>query len=219
MAAAGSSDAEKADFGLKIVLLGDTGVGKTTILNRQIETAGAPFRPATTSTIGITFKSRLYSIDGSVFRIEYWDSPGADRYKSMCSRICAGAAGAVLVYDVTSKSSFEHLEDWLAQAEKHRTLPKVLVANKADASDDRRQVLRAQGELFASKHEMQYFETSVALQDEVHAAFSELFALILDGIPDPPEPSQMLRRGVTIMPKLARDAGLRQALFLAKASS
>lgn len=181
--------------------------------------ADNPFRPATTSTVSVALKTRLYSIEGSVFKVQFWDTPGAERFVKLAARTCAGASGAVLVFDVTSRMSLEHLEDWLAQVEKFRSVPKVLVGNKADVSDDRRQVTSAQGELFAQKHGMAYMETSISAESSVRDAFSELFALILEGISDPPEPAQLLKRGVTIMPRLARDAGLRQALFLAKAAS
>ena len=120
------------------------------------------------------------------------------------------------MFDVNSKSSFEHLEDWIAELEAYTPMPKVLVGNKVDVAPELRQVSASQAELFAQKYGMAYFETSATADVEVHDAFSELFALIVEGIPDPPEPSLLLQRGITITSKLARDAGLRQALFLAK---
>ena len=168
------------------------------------------------ASIGVSFKVRSYDIDGSVFRVQYWDAPGAERYLRLTSRLCAGASGAVVVFDVNSKSSFEHLEDWIAELEAYTPMPKVLVGNKVDVAPELRQVSASQAELFAQKYGMAYFETSATADVEVHDAFSELFALIVEGIPDPPEPSLLLQRGITITSKLARDAGLRQALFLAK---
>ena len=100
------SQEEKEDYKIKIVVIGDSGVGKTNLIKRFIS---GTFDENTKATVGVEFISKSYKINKHIFKIELWDTAGEERYKSITSVYYKGSKGAFIVYDVTSKSSFDNI--------------------------------------------------------------------------------------------------------------
>ena len=124
----------KEDYKFKIVIVGDTGVGKTGLVRRFIQNT---FSKNTKATVGVEFISNSYKINNKILKIEIWDTAGQERYRSLTSSYYKGAKGAMIVYDVTNKISFENIDKWYNDmkdaTEKDITL--LIIGNKTDLSD------------------------------------------------------------------------------------
>lgn len=158
----------------------------------------------------------MYEVEGRTYRVQYWDCPGAERYMKLTSRYCAGAAGAIFVFDVTNKTTFDHLEDWIREVQKNNVVLKVLVGNKVDdGSRNAREVTTEMAEQLADKHNMDYFETSAITGTRTDAVFQDIFTQVVENIPNPPEPSLLLKKGIKIGKKMLTNRKFRQSLFMA----
>eukprot|EP00743_Colponemidia_sp_Colp-15_P003202 GILK01003459.1.p1 GENE.GILK01003459.1~~GILK01003459.1.p1 ORF type:complete len:226 (-),score=25.17 GILK01003459.1:407-1084(-) len=204
---------DECHFALKICVFGDGRVGKSAFVE-------ALSSGSTNSDFGVADGStQITSIhceeDACIYNVQFWSTPGAERYLRLASRISAGCAAAIFVFDVTNRTSFEHVDDWMKEVEKHQTMPKILVGNKHDLRVVGRvsDVTSEQAEEFARKHDMLYFETSAVQQSGVSAAFQQLFSDIVCAIPNPPEPSLLLRKGIKLGRGLTSNPRYRQALF------
>ena len=102
----------KEDYKIKIVIIGDSGVGKTNLLKRFISNS---FTQNTKATVGVEFTSKSYKINDQIFKIELWDTAGQERYKSITAVYYKGAKGVLVVYDTTSKTSFDNIDKWLGE--------------------------------------------------------------------------------------------------------
>ena len=108
---------EGYDLVYKIVLVGDTGVGKTNLLTRFSKNE---FNLESRATIGVEFATRTITTEtGDVIKAQIWDTAGQERYRAIASSYYRGAAGALLVYDITKKSSFESIDRWLSELREH----------------------------------------------------------------------------------------------------
>ena len=124
----------KEDFKFKVVIVGDTSVGKTNLVKRFINNS---FSKETKATVGVEFMSQSYIIDNKIYKVELWDTAGQERYKAITAAYYKGAKGALIVYDVTSKETFDHVDNW------HNDLTTkgspniniVMVGNKTDLKD------------------------------------------------------------------------------------
>ncbi|GAB1228228.1 hypothetical protein ENUP19_0380G0056 [Entamoeba nuttalli] len=127
----------------KIVILGDSSVGKTSLLQQYITKT---FAEQTKSTVGADFITREIDIDGKIIALQIWDTAGSERFCSLGPVFFRGADCCILVCDVTNESTFEHLDDWKKQLfqslsfEDLTNFPFVVVGNKSDCSDEERQV-------------------------------------------------------------------------------
>lgn len=160
------------DFLCKVVLVGDQGVGKSNILDRY--TANT-FAEDSKTTIGVAFASKSIKIDDTLVKMQIWDTAGQERYKAMTTSYYRGAVGCVLVYDVTRMASLESLESWLAEVNENATEPIVVIVcgNKCDLAGEM-EVHKEQGETFARKHGLQFFETSAKTGMNVHEAMDKM---------------------------------------------
>ncbi|XP_066423027.1 ras-related protein Rab-18-B-like [Molothrus aeneus] len=168
---------EPAGLTLKLLLVGDSGVGKTSLLRRFTDGA---FEPRLTPTVGIDFKVKKMLVEGRAVQLAIWDTAGQERFRTVTPSYYRGAQGVVLVYDVTRKATFTGLGRWLNELEMHTTSSstvKMLVGNKTDKPD--REVERKEGLQLARKHSLLFIETSAKTQDGVHHAFEELVIKIL----------------------------------------
>ena len=122
---------EHYDFIWKVVLIGDTGVGKTNLLSRYTRNE---FDAESKTTIGVEFSTRNMVIKGKTIRAQIWDTAGQERYRAITSVYYRQAVGALVVYDITKKPTFENLEKWLKELRQHAD-PNVcvmIVGNKTD---------------------------------------------------------------------------------------
>jgi small GTP-binding protein len=126
----------KDDFKLKIVVVGDSGVGKTNLIRRFIQD---DFQSNSKATVGVEFFSKSFKINDNVFKIEIWDTAGQERYKSITAAYYKGAKGGLVVYDVTSKTSFDNVDNWVSEIkEKASTdIKTMMIGNKIDLKDER----------------------------------------------------------------------------------
>jgi len=165
-AASASSD---YDFLFKVVLIGDSGVGKTRLLlNYFGEDTGSD---STVSTIGLDIKFKTIKLEGKVIKLHVWDTAGQERYKAVTPNVFRSAHGILVVYDVSNKQSFTNVKTWMEMIERHanENITVVLVGNKSDLGE--RQVSFIEGERLAQQFSTPFMETSAKSGDHVSAVF------------------------------------------------
>ncbi|TKY64116.1 Ras-related protein RABA3 [Spatholobus suberectus] len=163
---------EKIDYVFKVVVIGDSAVGKTQILSRF---ARNEFCFDSKSTIGVEFQSRTVTINGKVIKAQIWDTAGQERYRAVTSAYYRGALGAMLVYDITKRQSFDHVARWVEELRAHAdsSIVIMLVGNKADLVD-LRVVPTEDAVEFAEDQGLFFSETSALSGDNVESAFLKL---------------------------------------------
>jgi len=142
----------------KVVLLGDSGVGKTSIAVRYVQGLFAEDQP---STIGASFFTKRLTADDYKVKMQIWDTAGQDRFRSMAPMYYRGSQGAVVMYDVTSEESFTGVDAWITELRENvqGSLTIAIVGNKCDI-EDKRVIDTARGKEFALNHQCLFFETS-----------------------------------------------------------
>ncbi|GLC38103.1 GTP-binding protein yptV3 [Pleodorina starrii] len=184
------------DFTLKILLLGDSGVGKTSLLTRF---AHDNFDEQVASTIGVDFAVKKLSVYDKRVKLTVWDTAGQEKFRTLTTTFYRGAKGIIMVYDVSRPDTLLHLEEqWMRELELHGTeadAVRMVVANKVDVGDARR-VSWHEGSDFARRHGCLFAETSAKTNIAVANAFEELVLKILE------------------TPSLLEDAGLRSGTVL-----
>lgn len=156
------------DYHFKLLIIGDSGVGKTSLLLRFIEDS---FTSNHLTTIGIDFKTKMVKMKNSIIKLQIWDSAGQDRFKTITNSYYKGANGIILAYDVTDENSFHSIKNWLRQIEENTTkdIIKVLVGNKCDKDD--RKISFEEGEKLAEKSCISFFESSAKTNHYVNEIF------------------------------------------------
>ncbi|XP_067225072.1 ras-related protein Rab-18a isoform X2 [Chanodichthys erythropterus] len=137
---------------LKILIIGESGVGKSSLLLRFTDDT---FDPEIGATIGVDFKVKTLAVDGNRAKLAIWDTAGQERFRTLTPSYYRGAQGVILVYDVTRRETFAKLDNWLNELDTYCTrndLVKMLVGNKIDKED--RELERDEGLKFARKHSM-----------------------------------------------------------------
>ncbi|CAL1389616.1 unnamed protein product [Linum trigynum] len=173
---AGYRPEDDYDYLFKLVLIGDSGVGKSNLLSRFTKNE---FNLESKSTIGVEFATKSLSIDGKVIKAQIWDTAGQERYRAITSAYYRGAVGALLVYDVTRHSTFENVARWLKELRDH-TDPNIvvmLIGNKSDL----RHLVAVQTEdakAFSERESLYFMETSALTATNVEGAFTEVLSQI-----------------------------------------
>ncbi|KAM7134809.1 ras-related protein Rab-8A isoform 1-T1 [Macrochelys suwanniensis] len=164
--------AKTYDYLFKLLLIGDSGVGKTCALFRFSEDA---FNATFISTIGIDFKIRTIELDGKRIKLQIWDTAGQERFRTITTAYYRGAMGIMLVYDITNEKSFENIRNWVRNIEEHASpdVEKMILGNKCDVND-KRQVSREQGEKLAIGFGIKFMETSAKANINIENAFFTL---------------------------------------------
>lgn len=156
---------------IKLVLLGESSVGKTSIVSRFVN---QQFTDLQDSTIGAAYFSKLSMIKGENYRLEIWDTAGQERYHSLAPMYYRGAKGAIVVFDITSANSFEKAKSWISELKltANMNVQITLVGNKTDLQH-RRQVLSDTAKNFAEQEELTYIETSAKNNINIDDIFNE----------------------------------------------
>ena len=173
-----TADSRSCSFQSKIILVGDSSVGKTSIINRFTENA---FSENYRCTVGVEYKIKALYLDNSTkVEMRIWDTCGGEQYRSLTKQFFRDSDGAILCFDLTSKTSFDHLEDWFREL-KNCAPPQcqIFVAgNKSDLEDQRR-VPVADIQTFLSSHtDLRFLEVSAKTGTNVVLMFEELASLI-----------------------------------------
>ncbi|KAK2920496.1 hypothetical protein Q8A73_002700 [Channa argus] len=164
--------AKTYDYLLKLLLIGDSGVGKTCLLFRFSEDA---FNTTFISTIGIDFKIRTIELDGKKIKLQIWDTAGQERFRTITTAYYRGAMGIMLVYDITNEKSFDNIRNWIRNIEEHASsdVERMVLGNKCDIND-KRQVSKERGEKLAIDYGIKFLETSAKSSINVEEAFYTL---------------------------------------------
>eukprot|EP00357_Protocruzia_adherens_P019769 CAMPEP_0115006326 /NCGR_PEP_ID=MMETSP0216-20121206/20431_1 /TAXON_ID=223996 /ORGANISM="Protocruzia adherens, Strain Boccale" /LENGTH=215 /DNA_ID=CAMNT_0002372883 /DNA_START=137 /DNA_END=784 /DNA_ORIENTATION=+ len=167
-------------FLFKYIIIGDTGVGKSCLLMQFTDNR---FRQDHEITIGVEFGSRMITIDNKQIKLQIWDTAGQESFRSITRSYYRGAAGALLVYDVTRRDTFNHLARWLEEARQNGNpnMTIILIGNKCDM-DMRRAVSTEEGEQFARENGLIFLETSAKTAHNVVEAFANTAKVIYDKI-------------------------------------
>lgn len=166
------------DFLFKLVLIGDSGVGKTCLLARYRKDE---FNLETKHTIGVEFATKELEIKGRMVKAQIWDTAGQERYRAITKAYYRGALGALLVYDVTDRETFESLKRWLSEVHGNAdpNIKLMLVGNKSDL-EDQRAVETEEGTAFAQRHGLAFMEASAKSGDAVNDSFEKVIEEIFD---------------------------------------
>ena len=153
----------------KYIIIGDMGVGKSCLL---LQYTDKRFLPTHELTIGVEFGTRLITIEGKAIKLQIWDTAGQESFRSITRSYYRGAAGALLVYDITRRDTFEHLTTWLKDALENSNphMAIILIGNKLDL-EAKRVVSTEEGERFARAHNLIFLETSAKTAHNVEEAF------------------------------------------------
>ena len=164
----------------KYIIIGDTGVGKSCLL---LQFTDKRFQPVHDLTIGVEFGARMITIDNRQIKLQIWDTAGQESFRSITRSYYRGAAGALLVYDITRRETFNHLTSWLDDARQHSNsnMTIMLIGNKSDL-EHRRTVTYEEGQAFANEHGLVFMETSAKTASNVEDSFINTAKKIYDKI-------------------------------------
>ena len=167
------------DHLVKILLVGDSGVGKSSLLMRFTEDAFEEVSP----TVGVDFKLKMMDVDGKRLKLTVWDTAGQERFRTLTSSYYRGAHGVIFVYDIANAESFANVEEvWRKEVEMYSTISngvKMIVGNKVD-KESSREIAKEDGVRFAKEHGCLFLECSAKTRTRVQEAFDELVKGILE---------------------------------------
>lgn len=163
---------QEYDYLFKIVLIGDSGVGKSNILSRFTRNE---FCLESKSTIGVEFATRTLQVEGKTVKAQIWDTAGQERYRAITSAYYRGAVGALLVYDITKRQTFENVQRWLRELRDHAdsNIVIMLAGNKSDLSH-LRSVNKDDAHHMAERENLSFLETSALEATNVENAFQTI---------------------------------------------
>uniref|UniRef100_A0A6T8NAK7 Rab8 n=2 Tax=Hemiselmis andersenii TaxID=464988 RepID=A0A6T8NAK7_HEMAN len=170
------------DHLIKLLLIGDSGVGKSCLLLRFSDDS---FTTSFITTIGIDFKIRTIEQEGKKLKLQIWDTAGQERFRTITTAYYRGAMGILLVYDVTDEQSFNNIRNWIRQIQQHAAdnVNKILIGNKCDMLD-KKVIDTARGQALADEFGIKFFETSAKNNINVEKAFFEIARDVLKGLAD-----------------------------------
>ncbi|KAK8797735.1 putative GTPase [Blastocystis sp. subtype 4] len=160
-------------FKYKIVLLGETAVGKSSIVQRYVRDQ---FLENQESTIGAAFLSQTIKIDNDIVKFDIWDTAGQERYHSLAPMYYRGAKGAIVIYDITSRVTFARAKDWVTELKQNSNNPELVIAlagNKCDLVENR-EVPKELAEEYAKEANIIFFEVSAKTKENIDLVFETI---------------------------------------------
>jgi len=191
--------AQEYDYVFKLVLIGDSGVGKSCLLLRF---ADDTYTESHISTIGVDFKIRTIQLDGKTIKLQIWDTAGQERFRTITSSYYRGAHGIIVVYDTTDSETFEHVKTWLHEIDRYASenVNKLLVGNKSDLTS-KRQVETEAAKEFADSVNIPFLETSAKNATNVEDAFMTMAGEIKKRMASAPSMSEGNKSKITVSGK------------------
>lgn len=175
-----SADKDQHDHMVKIMIIGESGSGKSCLLQRFNKNE---FLVNHLTTIAIDFKVKIVEINGVKLKMQIWDTAGQERFNTLTAGFYKAAHGIIVMYSIVDVKSFENVEKWMTQIQNNApaSVKVVLVGNKSDLSSDR-VVETETGQALADKHHITFFETSAFNGENVNAVFHTLGEKILNDL-------------------------------------
>jgi len=182
----GNTRASKYDYLIKLLLIGDSGVGKSCLLLRYSDDS---FTSSFITTIGIDFKIKSILCGESKVKLQIWDTAGQERFRTITTAYYRGAMGILLVYDVSDEASFTNVRNWMRQIDQNaaENVNRLLIGNKSDVEAGDRKVTYEQGKNLAADYGIKFFETSAKLNSNVDEAFLSIASDIVDRLKENPD--------------------------------
>ena len=177
---ASSYNTNEYDYLFKMLIIGDSGVGKSSLMNRFSDNI---FSESYINTIGVDFKIRTIEVNGKMIKLQIWDTAGQERFRTIVSSYYRGAHGIMIVFDITDKDSFNNVNMWYNEIQKYASsnIKTILIGNKADF-ESKRQVDYSEAKEYADSMNMTYFETSAKTALNVEKSFFELASLLITNV-------------------------------------
>mmetsp|Transcript_15483 Transcript_15483/g.27462 ORF Transcript_15483/g.27462 Transcript_15483/m.27462 type:complete len:215 (+) Transcript_15483:81-725(+) len=178
MATSSGSKMMQYDYLVKLLLIGDSGVGKSSLL---IKYSDDKFTPHMAQTIGMDFKVKMLELGGRRVKLQIWDTAGQERFHTITQQYYRNAMGVILVYDATNQESFANIRRWAAQIAAHggEGTNRLLIGNKADCDPDKLAVLPDRGRALAEEFGIPFLETSAKSGLNVQEAFVSIADAVL----------------------------------------
>ena len=167
-----SIEEEYYDLKIRLMLIGDSNVGKTSIIKRYCNNQ---FSPSYISTVGIDFETKYLRLNGKTINLQIWDTAGQERYKVLAKNYFKNSDGFIIVYDITDKKSFNNVVNWITQIKDSASenVKCVLLGNKCDL-EELRQVDINQGKDLANNYNFKFYETSAQKGSNIQKVFTDL---------------------------------------------
>jgi len=186
------------DYLFKLLLIGDSGVGKSCLLLRF---ADDTYTESYISTIGVDFKIRSIELEGKTVKLQIWDTAGQERFRTISSSYYRGAHGIIIVYDVTDKESFQNIQHWLQEIDKYANegVMKLLVGNKSDLQS-KKVVSYDEAKELADSLGIGFIETSAKNAHNVEQAFTKMALEMKTKVKTtvPTKPTKLMRPGTPV---------------------
>ncbi|XP_057304019.1 ras-related protein Rab-1A-like [Hydractinia symbiolongicarpus] len=185
------------DYLFKILLIGDSGTGKSSLLIRFCDDY---FSNTFISTIGVDFKIKTLELDGKLIKLQVWDSAGQERFRTLTTSYYRGAHGIIIVYDISDRASFVNVSMWLSEIDKYASdnVHKVLVGNKSDKETER-EVDFNSAKIMADKLGIDLIESSAKNNDNVEEIFNGLVKELKTQLGDIDEKCTSQLKGATTL--------------------
>ncbi|KAI7847833.1 P-loop containing nucleoside triphosphate hydrolase protein [Circinella umbellata] len=190
------------DYLFKLLLIGDSGVGKSCLLLRF---ADDTYTESYISTIGVDFKIRTIELEGKTVKLQIWDTAGQERFRTITSSYYRGAHGIIVVYDVTDQDTFNNVKQWMQEIERYAAegVSKLLVGNKSDME---KAVDSEQAKELADSLNIPFLETSAKDSSNVEQAFLTMAKQIKDKVgttmqQQQPKSTVSVGQGAAVQPK------------------
>jgi len=177
----------ECDYGFKLIIIGDAGAGKSSFMHQFLE---GKFRKTSTHTIGVEFGTKVISLGEHNIKLQIWDTAGQERYRAVTRSYYRGAVGALILYDTTSRDSFNNMPTWLNDAREQASFQDIsiiAVGNKRDLKDER-EVSFLEASRYCQEHDILFLETSALTGENVQEVFHTLAQRILGKVEAVPRP-------------------------------
>ena len=163
---------------VKLLLLGDSSVGKTSIIIKYISNK---FMDTNIATLGVDYMDKTVDYNNLKVFLQIWDTSGEEKYRSITKSYYKNAEGLLVIFDITNEESFNHVKNWINEAKDNNSDIKIiLIGNKLDFENERK-VAQERALKFAENNSLQYFETSAKNGKNIHKSFKAMIDLILEG--------------------------------------